>query len=503
MTTLVLLIAFIGVMIGVGIWGMKKTTSISDFVIAGRSVGPWILALSFGTSYFSAVVFIGFAGKLGWLFGLEVLWIALGNTLIGAMAAWLVLGRRTRRMSHNLNAMTMPEFFEARYGSSLMKIIAAVIIFIFLLPYSASVFKGLGHLFEVNFGISYITALLAMTALTAIYLVLGGYIAASRTDFIQGIIMIVGSIVLVCVFVIKSGYGPVGIFSAVQEQYIQHSDKVIPAGPKKQLILWSLVFMTSFGTWGLPQMVQKFYAIKDEKMIGRGAVVTMVFAVIVVTAAYFIGALSHLYFTDPEGRFDRIVPEMLTQTLPEPLMALMLLLILSASMSTLASLVLVSSSAVVVDLFKVHTREGISEGRRMLIMRCLTLVFMALSAGLAIYAEKRGGFIVDLMSLSWGTVAGAFMAPYLYGLYARGTTTAGAFTGMLCGVALAIGLFFLWGSAMLPVAATIAMITPLIIIPVVSLFTAKLPAETIAHAFDGIDEEAGVSPTPAPDPQTA
>ncbi|MDR1748444.1 MAG: sodium transporter, partial [Spirochaetaceae bacterium] len=160
MYSLVLLLVFLVMMISVGVWGMRKTATLNDFFLGGRNSGPWISAFAYGTTYFSAVVFIGFAGKQGWLFGLNALWIGIGNAVLGAMLAWVILARRTRRMTQNLNVMTMPEFLEARYGSAHMKMFAAVLIFVFLLPYSASVFKGLGHLFESTFNISYDFALI-------------------------------------------------------------------------------------------------------------------------------------------------------------------------------------------------------------------------------------------------------------------------------------------------------------------------------------------------------
>ena len=192
MIAIILISIFLITMIAIGIWGMRKTSTLGDFFLGGRSIGPWMSAFAYGTTYFSAVLFIGFAGKIGWGFGLNALWIAVGNSIFGSLCAWLVLGRRTRRMTQNLDVMTMPEFLHERYAGKYMKLISAGIIFIFLLPYSASVFKGLGHLFEVNFKISYDIALIIMILITGIYLILGGYFAITLTDFIQGIIMILG-----------------------------------------------------------------------------------------------------------------------------------------------------------------------------------------------------------------------------------------------------------------------------------------------------------------------
>src|SRR5574344_2288765 len=194
MYSLILLLAFLTVMISVGVWGMRKTSTLNDFFLGGRKLGPWMSAFAYGTTYFFSFIFIGFAGKQGWQFGFSAVLVGIGNALLGAMLAWLVLGKRTRRMTQKLTVMTMPEFLEARYGSDHLKMISAVLIFVFLLPYSASVFKGLGHLFETTFHISFDFALVILVAITGIYLVLGGYFAVRLTDFIQGFIMLGGAV---------------------------------------------------------------------------------------------------------------------------------------------------------------------------------------------------------------------------------------------------------------------------------------------------------------------
>ncbi len=480
----VLVALFVLLMIGIGIWGMRRTQTLNDFFLGGRSIGPWISAVAYGTSYFSAVLFIGFAGKLGWGFGLNVLWIALGNTLLGSLAAWLVLGKRTRRMSQNLDVMTMPEFLYERFNHRYLKIFAALIIFIFLLPYSASVFKGLGHLFEITFGLSYDYALLIMIAITGIYLILGGYYAITLTDFVQGFIMVAGSILMVIILSGKHG-GIIEAVSQISQRFSEHRGAAAP--PINYWLLASLVFMTSMGTWGLPQMVQKFYAIKDENQITRAAIVTTVFALIVVFAAYFTGAMTHLFYTPEQlpaanGKvlFDKLIPDMLTANLPEPLMGVILLLILSASMSTLSSLVLVSSSAVAIDLYKGHINPQTSKKNSLIMMRLLSGVFIVLSYFIARY---EFGIIVTLMSLSWGAVAGSFMAPFLYGLYWRKTTAAGVYAGMISGLLTQIVLFFAWGPALSPMAASLAMIIPFGVIPLVSMFTSPPNKELLDRAF--------------------
>lgn len=484
MFAVVLLVAFLVMLVGIGVWGMKKTSTVQDFFLGGRSIGPWVSAFAYGTTYFSAVVFIGFAGKLGWGFGLDVLWIALGNAIGGALLSWLVLGRRTRRMTQNLDAMTMPEFLEGRFEARALKIVSALVIFIFLLPYTASIFKGLAHLFEANFHISYGVALLLMIAVTGIYLILGGYFAVTITDFIQGIIMLVGSVAMIGVLVGKAG-GLTTAVTTIIERYPVH---VPTARQPSGWLLLALVFMTSFGTWGLPQMVQKFYAIKNEAVIRKAAIATMLFSLVIVFAAYFGGAMTHLFYDQPilvagKPDFDRLIPDMMVRHLPEGLMALILLLVLSASMSTLASLVLVSSSAIAIDLYQGHINPNVDRRTTLLLMRVLSGIFIIVSF---LIARFEFAIIITLMSLSWGVVAGAFMAPYFYGLYWKRTTRAGVWAGMMTGINLAIILFFVLGPARSPIASSLAMLVPFLVVPLVSLVTQSPSRERIEKAFEGI-----------------
>jgi SSS family solute:Na+ symporter len=484
---IVFLVIFLALMTGIGIWGMRKTKTLGDFFLGGRTLGPWVSAVAYGTSYFSAVIFIGFAGTQGWEFGLNALWIALGNAVIGAGAAWVVLARRTRRMTQNLDAMTMPALLQERYGAKHLKPVAASIIFFFLLPYSASVFKGLGHLFEKVFGIPYDIALLIMIAFTGVYLILGGYFAIAITDFIQGIIMFFGAAVLILILSGQGG-GYFDMVLQVQEQYPLH---VPPVRQPGGLTVFSLVFMTSFGTWGLPQMTQKFYAIKNELVIPKAAIVTTIFALMIGFAAYSTGAFAHVFFdleTIPRNEagailYDLIVPTLLTEHLPELLLALILLLILSASMSTLSSLVLVSSSSVAIDLYPVRMDKETGKDRSVAMMRFLSAIFIIVSYFISRFQIS---IIVYLMSLSWGAVSGAFAAPYILGLYSKRITKPGAYAGLITGLVVEIVLFLVLGASRSPLAASIAIAVPFIVVPVVSLFTKAPERSLIDKAFEGI-----------------
>ncbi|RKO65590.1 sodium:solute symporter family protein [Desulfofundulus salinus] len=484
---LLLLCLFVGVLLYSGYSSMGRNRTLSDFFLGGRAMGPWLSAFAYGTTYFSAVIFIGYAGKVGWGFGTAALWIVLGNTLVGSLLAWLVLARRTRIMTARLGAMTMPEFLEARYQSRAMKIYGALVIFLFLVPYSASVFMGLSYLFNQIFGIPYLYAALLMCLLTALYLIMGGYRAVALTDVIQGTVMLAGVGMLLYYVLGAPQVG--GLFQGLQRLAEVDPGLVSLTGPQgRWLPLAALVVLTSLGPWGLPQMVQKFYAIKDEKAIRPAMVVSTLFALVITFGAYFTGSLTHLFFdklpvdpTSGKPTPDMLMPILIHSTLPELGATLILLLVLSASMSTLASLVLVSSSAVSIDLVQ-SLRLRWAKEYSVFIMRLLCCLFIALSL---IIALVKPGIILSLMAMSWGTVAGAFLAPYLYGLFWRGTTPAGAWAGTLTGLGCSVilSLYYRLDPAVIPLVGSLAMLIPLVVVPVVSLFTRPLPVEAVERAF--------------------
>ena len=223
---LILLVAYFALMVGIGLYCRKHATDVNGFVLGGRSVGPWLTAFAYGTSYFSAVVFVGYAGQFGWKYGIAATWAGIGNAIIGSLLAWVVLGRRTRIMTQHLDSATMPQFFGQRYGSQALKIVASVIIFIFLIPYTASLYNGLSRLFGMAFNIDYSVCIILMAVLTAIYVIAGGYMATAINDFIQGIIMLFG-ISTIILAVLKSKGG----FLAALDGLARVSDETVSTAP--------------------------------------------------------------------------------------------------------------------------------------------------------------------------------------------------------------------------------------------------------------------------------
>lgn len=497
---ILMIVLFFAVTVGIGVYCRKKATDVNGFVLGGRSVGPWLTAFAYGTSYFSAVVFVGYAGQFGWKFGMSATWIGIGNAIIGSLLAWVVLGRRTRVMTHHLGAKTMPEYFEKRFGSKGLKLAAAVITFVFLIPYTASVYNGLSRLFGMAFAIPYEVCVIVMAVLTGLYVILGGYMATALNDFIQGIIMLVGIVAVIASVLMGQG----GFTEAVKT-LSNVTDASVPEGMQgaftsmfgpDPLNLLGVVILTSLGTWGLPQMVQKFYAIKSEKAISKGTIISTIFAVVVSGGCYFLGGFGRLFDIDKSASgaliYDSVIPNMLA-TLSDILIGIVIVLVLSASMSTLSSLVLTSSSTITLDLIKGNISKDMSEKKQLLSIRIFIAVFIVLSAGIAIFQyQSASTFIAQLMGISWGALAGAFLAPFMYGLYSKRITVASVWVSFAVGVGLTVSNMFLKFIASPINAGAIAMVATLIVVPIVSLITPKPKKVDTEQIFSCYDKEVTV-----------
>ena len=498
----ILTVIFFAITIGIGIYSRRQANSVDGFVLGGRSVGGWLTAFAYGTNYFSAVVFVGYAGQFGWKYGLSSSWIGVGNAIIGSLLAWMILGRRTRLMTQAVNSRTMPDFFGTRYNDQNLRIAASLIAFIFLIPYTAGVYKGVSALFEMGFGIPYQYCAIIMAVLTAIYVILGGYRATAMNDFVQGIIMLFGICAVIAAVLASKG----GLVEAMQAMAAIPSDANPSVNGEFASIFgpdpWSLlgvIILTSLGTWGLPQMVGKFYSINDESAIRRGTIISTIFALIVAGGCYFLGGFGRLFGTPPtlaNGNldFDAVVPGMLSM-MPDVIIALVVLLVLSASMSTLAGLVLTSSSTMTLDLIyrDKQSETGEVEGgkineavsqkieqRKVLILRVLIVFFIAISLLIALNPPT---FIAQLMGISWGALAGAFLAPFMLGLYWKGVTRASVWACFVWGVGITL-INMLLGSPISAVnCGAIAMVGGIAVVLIVSLITPKMNKEYVNKIF--------------------
>lgn len=424
---------YILALVVIGIVTGRKSKSIADFTVGGRNAGAWLSALSYGTAYFSAVMFVGYAGKTGLGFGLWGILAGIGNAVFGSLLAWAVLARRTRDVSDRLKLKTMPEFFEKRYNSTAMRVFSAAVIFLFLVPYSASVYSGLASVADVLLGINDTVFLIIIAVLAILLVTFGGYLVQARADFIQGIVMMVG-VVLLLVFVVRCD--KVGGIEGLAA-YAQTESGLPTLNASQWVSLMATVLMTSFGTWGLPQMVQKYFGIKDDKQAKRGIVISTVFAFLIAGGGYFIGSLCHKYYTVgvdmPEA--DYIVPNMLKDSsLPTVLLGVIIVLLLSASVSTLCSITLSAGSALSIDLVSVKIKKDMTDAKKGKLTKIFCVLFIILSY---VVANTKTP-ILDMMSYSWGIISGSFLAPYVLALYYKGLNKYGAWAGILTGFCIAI-----------------------------------------------------------------
>lgn len=504
MLKVLLLVIYFTVLIGIGFYCRKNATDVNGFVLGGRNVGPWLTAFAYGTSYFSAVVFIGYAGQFGWKFGIAAAWAGIGNAIIGSLMAWVILGRRTRIMSQHLNSATMPQFFGERFGSKPLKIGSSVIIFIFLIPYTASLYNGLSRLFGMAFDIDYSVCIILMAILTAIYVIAGGYMATAISDFIQGIIMLFGIVAIIGAVLAGNGGFMAALdgLARVTDETVSNTPGIFASmfGPDP-LSLFFVVILTSLGTWGLPQMVTKFYAIKNEGSIKKGTIISTIFALIVAGGCYFLGGFGRLYSDRIDiaaNGYDSIVPTMLSG-LGDGLIALAVILVLSASMSTLSSLVMTSSSTLTIDLIKDNVAKKMSDKSQLLCIRVLVVVFIIISSVLAMIQHNSNvTFIAQLMGVSWGALAGAFLAPFMYSLYSKKVTKASCWVCFLFSCTIMTANIFFKSSfpaiMQSPInCGAIVMLAGLVIVPVVSLFTPKPDKNAVDNAFACYEKETTVS----------
>ncbi len=504
-------------MVAIAIYTRNRSKSVKDFLLAGKKgLNGWMSAFSYGTTYFSAVIFIGYAGKFGWNFGISAVWIGVANALLGGLLAWLIMAKRTKNMTVRLEAKTMPEFFYKRYESNGLRVLSAILVFVFLIPYASSVYNGLGNLFERVLGINGTLVIIALAVLTALYLIFGGYFATSLSDFVQGIIMIVGVIIMFVFFISYSkvdgieglkqltqeGFGLFGGFTAGEGGFLKS-----PA-----VMLVSLILLTSMGVYALPQTVHKYYSVRDKKAVRQGMIISTLFALLIGAVAYFVGGLSHLFFENTAGfggNTDEIIPLMLAEVIPQGLLGLIGVLVLSASMSTLASVSLSSASVISVDLYKGCLNKEASDKKVTLTMRITCFLFVLISVVVAILNKKfQITAIAYLMSLSWGTLSGCFFGPFVLGLYNKKLTKAAAYASMIGGLvftafftvlfgvltveggfAAGFGKVLQAGVGLSPLTGVLCMIFSLILTPVVSAFTQKPSEEAVHEAFDKPSED--------------
>ena len=483
-----------------------------SFLLGGRSIGPVVTSFSFAATYISGVCMVN-AGKVGWDWGIGAMWNAWGNVLLSIAFMWFFLGTRSRRISAKLNVQTMPDYLRARYQTEYFKLVGSLVLFFFMIPYTAAVFSSLSYMFTRVFNLPYIGAVIVMAVLATVNLVVGGYKAAAKIDVLQGGIMVVGGIILAVATLSAKEVGGLaeGLRRLGEIEPFVNSAGVTATGrdivsfgfnDNAGLLLGVIPFviMTSWAPNGLPQMATKFFAIKDAKLVRTGAIVCTILGFIIITGVHIPGLFIHLFYSElPAGGTNVLVPDMLTKIFGNDLigqvcLSIIMLLVLSASMSHLASQVLSSAAAIGMDFLKGYFLKDLSEQKTTLLLRVCTVLFMLAALVLALL---NLGVISSIQSLAWGAISGFFLAPYVFGTLGKTVTKAGAIAGSIAGLVCALLIPTLVKAAfpaLAPYCTTVnacavATVLPLVVTPIVSAFTKKLDPAYLDTIF-GTEEAA-------------
>lgn len=493
------IVVYLLAMLGVGVWFAKKNNSVDDFYLGGRKLGPFVTAMSAEASDMSSWLLMGLPG-VAYLTGLaEASWTAIGLA-VGTYINWLIVARRIRRYSQQLNAITVPQFFSKRWGDerNLLSAIAAVIIIIFFIPYMASGFSACGKLFHTLFGTDYVTAMLISAAVIVIYTVMGGFLAASTTDLVQSIIMTVALIV-----VLGFGVTQAGGMDAVMDNarsmagYLSLSHIYDPASgnsnPYSILTICSLLAW-GLGYFGMPHILLRFMAIEDEKKLSLSRRVATIWVVISMGVAIFIGVVGNAMtkagaleqLEDSETIIVRIANLISNHGVLAALLAGVILAgILAATMSTADSQLLAASSSVSQNLAVEFLHLKISEKKSVVVARS-TMVVVSLIA--AFLARDPDSSVFRVVSFAWAGFGAAFGPVVLFALFWKRSNQWGALAGMIVGGAMV----FIWKYQIAPMGGAWgiyellpAFVAACLAIVVVSLLTGA-PSESVQKDFEAV-----------------
>ncbi|MBA7633071.1 Osmoregulated proline transporter OpuE [subsurface metagenome] len=422
------IVVYMFILIGVGLIASRKTRGIADFYLGGRNIGPFVTALSFIAAYFSSVVIIG-GGGFGYKFGMSTLWVGAINVLLGCTLCWIFLGKRLRKYTQKLKTMTIPGFIAERFKAPEARIFSAVIIFILMLIYNVSVLKGMGHIFEVLMQIPYIYGILISGIIIILYVAIGGYLAVVWTSFVQALIMIVGLLLLTSRTLFVVG----GLTAANEKLAAIDPGLLSTPGIWGYAGLISFCLIVSFGVWGMPQLVIRFYSIKNTAVLRIGTVVVTIGGCLALLP-YLNGAVSRILFPALKNP-DLAIPT-LTKAVLSPLgAAIFLAAVVAAGMSTFAAVLIIVSSAIVRDFWQKGLKKKTDEKKLLRAERVVSVIAGVISLLIAI---KPPGLILVLTAFAWSIIASATLWPILFGIYWRRTTRWGVTTSMFVGSIVAL-----------------------------------------------------------------
>ena len=457
----VLIVLYVGVIGYLGYRGFRKTHNSGDYLLAGRSTNPFVMAMSYGAAFISTSALVGFGGVAG-QFGMGLLWLVFMNIAIGVVAAFIFFGRRTRSIGEALGANTFPEFIGKRYRSNGLRVFVAAIIFLFIPLYSSVVLIGGARFLEEVMHIPYAWALGIFALVVAIYVIFGGLKGVMYVDALMGTVMICGMLLLLFLCYRELG----GVISAHQAltdmaplveekmpQFYKLGHRGWTVMPEFNTVWWwtlvsSLMLGVGIGALAQPQLAVRFMTVKSTRELNRAVLVGSVFILCTVGSAYTVGALSNVWFYRHGGRLafevagknvDKIIPIFINATLPSIVLYLFALTMLSAAMSTMSSLFHVTGSSVGHDIVRTVSRSGKAS---VAITRGGVVFGIIVSVVVAAFLPPN--IVARGTAIFFGVSAAAFLPAYAGALYWKRTTTAGAWASIAVGLGASLfGLLFL------------------------------------------------------------
>jgi SSS family solute:Na+ symporter len=411
-------------LVGVGVGTSRRMRSSEDFIAGGRSIGPWVTALSYVAAYFSSVVIIG-GGGFGYRYGMGTLWIAAINVLVGCTLAWILLGRRVRLFTKRLGALTIPGFLAERFRAPEARFIAASVIALLLIIYNVSILKGMGNAFEGLMGMPYTVGVLLSAAIIVLYVSLGGYLAVVWTGFFQAWVMGAGLILLTVAALRAIG----GLEAANVALASADPGLVETPGAWGWAGLVSFALITSLGIWGMPQMLARFVSIRSVRVVRVGTVVVTVGGAM-AALPYLCGAIARVLHPGLAS-VDLAIPTLTKSVLPAWGAAVFLAGVVAAGMSTFSAILITASSAVVRDVIQKGMKRNLPDRT---IVRYGRIVSVVVGLVSLLIALRPPDLVLVLMAFSSATIAATCLWPLLFGLFWKRATRAGAVAAMLGGL---------------------------------------------------------------------
>ena len=486
-------------MLYIGYWGWRTTKNIEDYFVAGRQLGPWVLSFSFFATLFSTAAMLGGGGS-GFQMGFQWTAYLIFFNAVSALIAWYVIGPRLKSYVDKAKSLTIPDFFEIRYGSRIARVVAAVIIIIFFEFYMISIYKGCGNLFQEMLHVPYVVGILISVVTVMIYTSIGGFKAVTLTDLIQGIMMLGGTILLFVLIMFHIGGWSSGVEqlrnltlvgnipgTALLESGKMGPTPIVKAGKMLPFVV-SLAFAIAVAQISSPQLLIRFYGARDQRALSRGMIIAPLIIGIFCFTMYSCGPFAWLvipkmagaqavstYLKDP----DLVVPFLINKLFPPVLGAFMLSAIVAAAMSTINSLLLVLATSLGKDILQVISPRT-SERAILNTTRLMGVVFAIIPLLLAI---KPPGIIVTIVGLSFSVITAAFLVPLVFGLFWSGGTGLAAWVSMV----VATGTCIIWQLVYYPVYWIYPVVPGLIASAVAFLVVSVISKGMVASRGFGID----------------